>query len=150
MHRLSHGPAALNLPDGWSGRVLLRDPKGRSFVLQAANFELPAQGQDWMSRPPELPAGQQDRLAQLTGDDVLISLVQEEVVASPAASTAELSDDDFVVGSPRVPVGEALATKSLTVGGQHFILTVNFGRIAPRPSLVDEANIVLGSLRVRE
>jgi hypothetical protein len=140
---------ALAVPPGWDGRVLFRDAAGRSGVLfQAASFELPEN--DGLEPPPPLPPGHGDPIEAMDEGDVLVTIATDEPGGEPAPETIALDDLRFLPpGSPRVPVGHALAQGSFCRGARCFHVDVDFGGRTTPLELQTQVNRVLGSWRAR-
>jgi hypothetical protein len=131
--RFTAGRVRLTLPPGWHGRVA---SDGRVLTVQAANFPLPARG---IGEDPDLA---------MTPAQVLLTLSDG---VGPAATSISISptigEKDFLHDG-RVPVGRALARTAVRRHGMVLYIDALFGSRLPPPSLVQQANKVLTSLRL--
>lgn len=135
---------AVMLPAGWDGRL------GRG-ALHAASFPLAADLSPWT---PE--AGK-----QLSADDVLVALFEDEPRPSPPL---EVSDYPELSGPLRLDTGDfepfdgitddsratghGYARRTFQVSGRFFVLFAEAGERVPSPSLLGALNKLLGSLAV--
>lgn len=139
---LAHNGVTLNVPDGWSGRVLFLDPEGQRFLFQVANFQLPEQ--QGISPPIELPPGEEDPIVTMSGQDMVLTLIVRDELQ--AGSAPMISVDDFLSG-PRVLRDKGLAVSYGCVNDRCFDIELLVGTATPDSSVVKKANEVLESLR---
>jgi hypothetical protein len=143
---LSHGGIAIDVPDGWDGRVLFLDPQGTRGLLQVANFELPPN--EGFESSVELPEGERDSIKAMTNGDVLIAVMEAGRGAAPGSLPVSIRASDFLPhGSPEIPRGHALARRAVCLQEGCVRIEVDFGS-APDQIALGDVGRVLSTLRV--
>ena len=143
---LQRNGISIAAPEGWDGRMLFREPTGTTGVIfQVANFELPAhEGLD----PPTAADGR-DRIKEMDGRDVLITILTDQPHGVPIRGAVRLADLTFLPrGIPRVPHGHALAEGSVCLRARCLAVSVDFGGAPPDPGLLRSADDVLASVAI--
>lgn len=143
---LTRNGVSVAVPPGWDGRMLYREPSGRSGVIfQVANFELPAN--DRLEPPAVLPLGQEDPIKAMKQGDVLISVVADAPNGRPVRKPITLANLDPVSG-PRVPHGHRVAAGSLCIGERCLEIQVDLGGKTMDAELERRVGDVLASVSV--
>ncbi len=137
---LSYSGVTVDLPEGWYGRVQFRDVSGKDFLLQVANFALPEQ--TGLVASISLPAGSEDPTKDLSGGDVLVTVLN--VAAAQGDSSFALDQADFIVGD-LVPRGRSVAQRSVTASGRGFFVDAMFGQTPVDATVLGAVNSVLAS-----
>ncbi len=147
MHELSGHGLAIDLPDGWDGRIYRRAEEARQVAhraLHAASFPLPTD-------PGDFAAEAVERMAR---DDILVTLVEYHPEAAgtalfgrelPPALRPESFDPNVM---PRAVPGKAGAQFFFTAAGRAFCLFVVVGNHPDRARLVPQADAVVRTLRI--
>jgi hypothetical protein len=144
---LSHGGVSLAVPSGWSGRILFTDREGTGAVFEVANFKLASQ--IGLEPPKEVPAGHEDRIKGMAGDDLLIVIETSRGDTSqhlPIRITKTSLNTVDSVAVP-VPAGHAVGREAGCLNRKCVSITVDFAR-PPPAYLLRSANDVLASLKV--
>ena len=139
---------AVDLPDGWDGRIYRRPNEGEAGerrALHAANFALPANRGDYGGGVHE-QMGDQDvfvTFVEFHPDNANRGLFQRQGLPLP------ISAGDFSPRAmPRPIPGQAGAQFFFTIGERAFSLFVVIGSYADRGSLVPMVNSVVRSITV--
>jgi len=148
---LSHGGVSIFVPDRWYGRILFGDPEGVVAIFQVANFKLG--DQQGFEPPKELPAGQEDPIKAMSGNDVLVMVDAGGRFTAVASLPVQITEHSFVSptnpGAP-VPAGHAVAEATGCFNHRSLFITVDFATRPAPNDLLDSANAVLASLRVKK
>ena len=148
MAKLSGLGLAVDLPEGWDGRIYRRDadgaPAGRR-TLHAANFALPAERGDYGGGVHE----------RMRSGDVLVTLVEFDPGSTATGlfrrqgAPGPLTPDSFSPNTmPRPIPGQAGAQHFFSVGDRSFSMFVVIGSYADRARLVRRVNEVVRTLEI--
>jgi hypothetical protein len=147
---LSHGGVSIFVPDQWYGRILFADAQGVVSIFQVANFRLA--DQEGFAPPKELPAGHEDPIKAMSGDDVLVEVETDGPADAPTRPLPiEIGRDSLVTtDSLRLPVpgDHAVGRKTACVDDRCLVITVDFASHPVSDRVLQAANAVLASLRV--
>jgi hypothetical protein len=147
-NELSHHGISIGVPKHWYGRVLFTDSAGEGAVIfQVANFALPANV--GLAPPRTLPAGAEDPIKAMAGDDLLVMVTTGQGRAPELSLPVRITEGSFLPqGSPLIPRGHAIADEAGCFEGECLRATVDFAT-PPSPAQLAAANEVLASLSIR-
>ena len=144
--RLERNGISIEIPGGWDGRLLFREPSGRDGVIfQVADFMLPANS--GFDRPRARRLGQEDPIKAMDEAAVLLTVIDGAERGSPAPRPLTLGALAPVHGA-RVPAGHIVARGNFCVDARCVSVEVDFGGVDAPRELVRSVDEVLSSLRV--
>jgi hypothetical protein len=133
----------MELPPGWDGRVYQRSLPGSLPVLQAASFTLPRAGDDDVGS---------NAVRRMRAGSVRFGLLEVGEPAGPRFHPARLplriARGDFGAPFEGVPLEHAFATKHVRVAGRAFVLWADFTTQPVSPTLLEQANRVLATVKI--
>jgi hypothetical protein len=135
------------VPGHWYGRILFADAHGVVAIFQVANFKLA--DQQGFEPPKELPAGQEDPIKAMSGDDVLVGVEAGGRCTSSGTLPVQMTRRSFLPpNDAQVPAGHGLAEATGCFDHRSLFVTVDFATRPARPRVLRAANAVLASLKV--
>lgn len=148
MPRVAAYGMAMDLPDGWEGRLRRRTPEPGATshaILHAASFALPVERGDYGGGAVEL----------MTDDDVFVTVFEHDPAAAGSALFAaqgvptRLPVDGFSpVALQRVLPGQSGVQRFFSARGRAFCLYVVLGSHARRGVLAPRAEAVVRTLAI--